>query len=284
MDLVADDLSALRLVASDPGAALCTIVSIEGSFSRRLGAQLAIGSDGRITGSLSDGCLERELANQARQLRASAPKVLRYGRGSPFMDFRLPCGAGLDILIDPCPDRTSAAEVLRQIDDRQASRLALPAIPGCTFPASRRYLPAPRLLAFGAGPELDWLAHLARAAGLHCEVFGPETGQALGRAPGDVKTDRWTAIALLFHDHEWEPPILHWALSGEAYFIGAMGGAPAREARMIALQQHGWDKADLARVRSPIGLIPHVRDAKILALSILADIVGAYDLLLGDML
>ena len=77
MDLVADDLSALRLVASDPGAALCTIVSIEGSFSRRLGAQLAIGSDGRITGSLSDGCLERELANQARQLRASAPKVLR---------------------------------------------------------------------------------------------------------------------------------------------------------------------------------------------------------------
>ncbi|WP_298195899.1 XdhC family protein, partial [Novosphingobium sp.] len=53
---------AVLAAALEPGAVLCTLVGIEGGFSRRLGAQLVVGADGTLTGSLSDGCLEAELA------------------------------------------------------------------------------------------------------------------------------------------------------------------------------------------------------------------------------
>ena len=56
MDHFEEDHSAIGASANN-GAALCTIVNIDGSFSRRLGAQLAINPDGSIVGSLSDGCL-----------------------------------------------------------------------------------------------------------------------------------------------------------------------------------------------------------------------------------
>ena len=36
---------------------------------------------------------------------------------------------------------------------------------------------------------------------------------SLGRAPQGIAVDAWTAIVLLFHDHEWEQAILQWALS-----------------------------------------------------------------------
>ena len=40
------------------GAALATVVQTWGSAPRRVGAQLAIGGDGRIEGSVSGGCVE----------------------------------------------------------------------------------------------------------------------------------------------------------------------------------------------------------------------------------
>jgi xanthine dehydrogenase accessory factor len=89
------DHDALRYAAAQE-AALCTIVTIEGSFSRRIGAQLAVGRDGTTAGDMADNCLDAELANQARIAFAEGtPRVLRYGEGSPFIDFRLPCGSGL---------------------------------------------------------------------------------------------------------------------------------------------------------------------------------------------
>ena len=42
-----DDSAALR-AACEPGTGLCTIVGIDGSYSRRLGAQLAVASDGTM--------------------------------------------------------------------------------------------------------------------------------------------------------------------------------------------------------------------------------------------
>ena len=274
--LPGDDLAAISLVAHQPGTALCTIINIDGSFSRRVGAQLAIAADGRIAGSLTDGCLERELASQARHLAASGPQVLRFGKGSPFIDFRLPCGSGLDILIDPRPDRAAAQAVLTQLDQRRAASMTLPGTDD-RGALERVYLPPLQLSVFGRGPERDWLAHLAASAGLRCEVIGPERGLNLGVAPSNATPDRWTAIVLLFHDHEWEAPILDWALRSPACYIGAIGGEGSRKKRIEQMRARGWSDAELVRVRSPIGLIPRTRDAMTLALSILAEVVGCYE-------
>ena len=60
------DNAALRCAARGD-AALCTITHIDGSFSRRVGAQLAIDRDGGIVGSMADGCLEAALAHHAAE-------------------------------------------------------------------------------------------------------------------------------------------------------------------------------------------------------------------------
>lgn len=276
----AGDQAALR-AALEPGVGLCTIVGIEGSFSRRLGAQLAVRPDGSIAGSLADGCLERQLVTEVREAAAGGgrPVVKRFGSGSELIDFRLPCGSGLDIVIDPAPDRAAIKEAVARLDMRRAATLPLPSSGGLL--QERHYLPALRLVLLGEGPELVALRDLARALGIEEDargIHGPKA-LSLGRAPEGLLADGWTAVVLLFHDHEWEQPILHWALRTPAFFIGAQGGARTRTLRLEALAHAGVQPEQLARVRSPVGVIGHSREPGVLALSVLAEIVGEYEAL-----
>lgn len=267
----ADDRAALR-AACEPGVGLCTIVGIEGSFSRRLGAQLAVHPDGAITGSLADGCLEKQLTSEVAA--AERPAVKRFGAGSELIDFRLPCGSGLDVLIDPEPDRDACRAAVERLVRREEAALSLPA---AELPA-RRYIPALRLQLFGEGPELDALVALAAAAGIEAAAHGKDA-LSLGRRPAGLAADRWTAVVLLFHDHEWEQPILEWALETPAFHIGAQGGFEARRGRIERLAGAGASPEQLGRIRSPVGVIAHSREPGVLALSVLAEIVGEYETL-----
>ena len=270
---LADDHAALR-AACQPDVGLCTITHIEGSFSRRLGAQLAVFPSGSIVGSLADGCLEQELAREIR--KGGERRIIRYGAGSPKIDFRLPCGGGLDILIDPDPDRAACQNVIDALDARREARLTLPAPSPL---AQRRYVPELRLVLFGEGPELATMAQVAAASGIAVETHDrADSALSLGQVPDHLVADRWTAIILLFHDHEWERAILQWALTTPAFLIGAQGGAPARAAREAELVSLGFAPEQVARVVSPIGTVKHSREPIGLALSALADISGAYEL------
>ncbi len=264
----ADDRAALR-AAAEPGVGLCTVVAIEGSFSRRVGAQLAVRPGGALVGSLADGCLEKQLASEIA--RATGPVVKRFGAGSELIDFRLPCGSGLDVLIDPAPDHAACAAAAARLDAREAAALALPPVSPL---AERRFIPPLRLLLFGEGPEPDALAALAGAAGLAVER-PPEL--SLGRQPEGLSADAWTAVVLLFHDHEWEQAILHWALATPAFHIGAQGGLEARRGRLERLAAAGVPADLLGRVHSPIGAIARAREPGVLAVSVLAEIVGEYE-------
>jgi len=266
-----DDRAALR-AACDPGVGLCTVVGIDGSFSRRIGAQLAVGPRGEITGSLADGCLERQLASEIALARG--PVVKRFGAGSELIDFRLPCGSGLDVLIDPAPDRAAASRAVECLEARAEAVLPLPSeqLP------QRRYIPPLRLLLFGEGPELEALAVLASAAGVEVAAHGKDA-LSLGRQPAGFTADPWTAVVLLFHDHEWEQAILEWALETPAFHIGAQGGLEARRSRMERLAARGATPEQLARIRSPVGVIARSREPGVLALSVLAQIVGEYEAL-----
>ncbi len=289
------DDAALRAAADGP-AALCTVTHIDGSFSRRTGAQLAIRADGSFAGDLADGCLEAALAQAAARLRdAESPRaMLRYGAGSPNIDFRLPCGGGLDVMVDAAPDRAQCQEAVRALDARRPAALSWPrdggpmeagdpgkssGISGIGF--NRLYAPPLRLLLLGAGPEMDAAAQLGSSMGLIVETLAPLGGNggslALNRAPQDVAVDPWTAILLLFHDHEWERTLIPWALHTPAFFIGAQGGAQARTARSDMLETLGYDAPTRRRVHSPVGLIARARDPMVLALSALSEIVAEYE-------
>lgn len=270
-----DDDSAALFAAAQAGAALCTVTGIDGSWSRRLGAQLAVLPDGTTRGSLADGCLERALAQEAR---GAGARLLRFGQDSPFLDVRLPCGSGIDVWVDPAPDR---ARLLAATEALAARAPATLAIHGAF---ARRYLPKLRLVIMGSGPEVAALSRLASAQGLDVIVAAPagEAGKvtlALGQPP-IVAVDRWTAIAVLFHDHEWERSILPWALATPGFYVGAQGGYTAREQRQAMLAEAGLSPAHRARLRSPIGLFAGARTPSVLALAILAEIVSEYETML----
>lgn len=92
--------------------------------------------------------------------------------------------------------------------------------------------------------------------------------------PVDFAVDPQTAIVLFFHDHDWEPPILATALATPAFYIGAQGSRVARDSRNVDLEALGIDPAALSRLRGPIGLLRSARDARTLAISVLAEVLS----------
>lgn len=270
-DVVRDEDHLALAAACQPGAGLCTIVGIDGSFSRRLGAQLAVLPDGSTMGDLADGCLESQLA--ADMARCSEPRIVRYGHGSAVIDFRLPCGGGLDILLDPAPDRMACRSALEALQARHSARLELES--GGVL-LNRTYLPSLKLVVLGEGPELEAVASLCSAMNIELEVFSKDD-LALGQAAPNLRYDPWTACLLLFHDHEWELALLEQALASEAFYIGAQGGEMARSERTLALAARGVPEEQIVRLTSPVGLIPACKSPRTLALSAVSEIVGRYE-------
>ena len=61
--------------------------------------------------------------------------------------------------------------------------------------------------------------------------------------------------------------------------LSAQGGFEARRARLERLAAASVAPEQLGRIRSPVGVITHSREPAVLALSVLAEIVGAYEAL-----
>ena len=111
--------------------ALVTLVSVDGNAPRAEGAQMAVSESGRWAGYISGGCLEQAIALEAVEaIQAGKPRLLRYGKGSPYLDIRLPCGSGLDVFIQPMRDaathqryeRTPGAAAAFRASDRSCDR------------------------------------------------------------------------------------------------------------------------------------------------------------------
>lgn len=146
----------------------------------------------------------------------------------------------------------------------------------------------PRLVIVGAVQHSVALARLGVASGYAVTVVDPRSAFATPeRFPGaDVVCawpDRWlatagldsrTAVCVLSHDDKLDVPALRVALAGAAGYVGAMGSRRTHDERLERLRAAGVTAAQLARLRSPIGLDLGGRSAEETALSILAEIVA----------
>lgn len=279
----ADDLPLAALLA--PDAALALITGVEGPSYRPLGATMAIPAAGPLSGNLSSGCIEEDLARHGRAaLRDGACRHLRYGRGSPFRDLELPCGGGLDVLIVPQPDRDLLRMTAAELEQRRSVTLSICPETGAMRMGAvagwfiLQVLPRLRLLVFGRGAEARAFAALAEGLGYALERFSPgeEAHPLTGRVwPEGLVADARSAVVLFFHDHDWEPPILEVALASPAFFVGAQGSMRAAQARGAALLARNVPAAQIARLRTPFGLIASVRDPRTMAVSVMADVLAA---------
>ena len=87
--------------AAGERVAIATVVKVEGSAPRPVGATMAVSSGGELAGSVSGGCVESAVFEEAQDvLRTGIPKLLRYGITDEMAwDVGLACGG----TIPRCP-------------------------------------------------------------------------------------------------------------------------------------------------------------------------------------
>ena len=81
--------------------AIATVVATRLSAPRPVGAKFAVSESGAICGSVSGGCVESDVAEQAREvLETGEPKLLTYGISEDALGVGLPCGGEIDVFVE----------------------------------------------------------------------------------------------------------------------------------------------------------------------------------------
>ena len=299
-----DVLRAARNMCGEAGGcALIFISGTEGGAMRATGAVMAVSATGDHAGYLSAGCIDSDVKIHAvAAIKSGKLTRLRYGNGSPFIDIKLPCGGAIDLIICPRPSPDTLDWAIQCLEQRTEVWLTLDndgvMIPGDAERASEAafsvcYRPPLKVRIAGHGADCLALARLCHASGFVTRIQTPSEDMAdystanipaeveikrltARTLPDDHEDDRWTAFVLLFHQHEWEGPLLRQALSGPAFYIGAVGSRRTHDIRCEALRSDGYSDADIARIHGPVGLVPKMRDASMLAISTLAEIITAH--------
>ncbi|WP_457090992.1 XdhC family protein [Microvirga sp. P5_D2] len=307
--IAATPLQVLRFLveATERGQciALVTITHLTGSSSRPVGTLMGVAEDGGFAGSLSGGCIEAAVVAEAQEaMREGKPRQVRYGAGSPYLDIRLPCGGGADLLFQPDPDLAVIRRACAVLEQRRPLSLiqhasgglrvvpdatrAAPSWQGDTFVSW--YAPALKIVVIGHGAESLALVQLGLSFGAEVQLLSPD--ERVGALAADLgarvelltmpgptqalATDPWSAVVFLFHDHAWEPALIAQALGQRAFFIGAMGSRRTHAQRLEKLRERGVTEECLSRIVAPLGLIPSARDPLTLGLSALAQVVESY--------
>jgi xanthine dehydrogenase accessory factor len=88
--------------------------------------------------------------------------------------------------------------------------------------------------------------------------------------------DTSTAVVVVAHDYKVELPVLRAALRVATPYIGMLGSRKRAAAVRALLAEDGVSEADLARLRTPIGLPIGAQGAAEIAVSIVAELVAAW--------
>ena len=325
--------------------ALATLVQIRRAAPRPPGARLCVTRSGRMSGSVSGGCVEADVFERAMQILDSRnPEVVNYGIADEMaFEVGLSCGGSIDVLIEPfVPDNewdTLRRSVERQQEVVYAVGLAPAPLIGrkltrvingpsvgaidpsldsdigeesdqllriggtkvVTLPWQGEqaqvflevFRPSPSLLIVGATHTAISLCRLATEVGYQVTVIDARSALATPErfpdakrlihawpeeALAQVSLDSYSSLVVLTHDPKFDVPTLASALHSQARYIGAQGSRRTHQGRVRQLRQQGFSDADLARIRSPIGLDIGSRTPAELALAILAEVLAVqYD-------
>ncbi len=90
------------LNAGETAIALATVVNTWGSAPRRMGAKMAVTADGKISGSVSGGCVEGSVVEVCRiALESGVPQLLHYGvADETAWEVGLACGGEIEIFVE----------------------------------------------------------------------------------------------------------------------------------------------------------------------------------------
>jgi xanthine dehydrogenase accessory factor len=278
------DLRAWR-ARGDERVVIATLVAARGSAPRPIGSKLAISERGELAGSVSGGCVENEVYEQAQAILAGADSTLcSYGiTDEQAWSVGLPCGGEIDVFVEQTP-WGEIEPVLDGIERGERVEVTL----GNGF--REEYGPPPRLVVFGAVDTAEALCAAAKQLGWHTIVADargkfataarmPSADELLVEWPAEalarVQPDDWTAVVVLTHEDRFDIPALAGALRTDAFYVGALGSRRNQERRRELLLQEGLDEGDVDRISGPTGLDIGAETPAETAVSILAEVLAA---------
>ena len=284
-------------------AAVAILIGTEGSAPLEPGAAFAVSERGDVAGTVTGGCVEPALYEEAQAILAGAPaRRITYGvADEEAFEVGLPCGGTVHVFvtaIDPALVRELAAAVA---DERPvALEVPLDGAPLRLVPAEDAsastpglfvlsVAPPPRLFVVGAIDHAAALAAAGRLLGYRVTVCDPRprflTRERFPAAdelavdwPDRVLAretlDERSAVCVLTHDPKLDVPALRAALASPAGYVGAMGGKRTTAARLERLRGEGVSEEDLARIHAPIGLDLGAKTPAEVAVAVAAELVA----------
>jgi xanthine dehydrogenase accessory factor len=311
-EAVRDVLETLeRWVGEGTRVATATVVKTERSAPRAPGAVLAVSERGEVAGSVTGGCVEPAVYDEAREVLAGgAPRLKTYGiADEEAFEVGLPCGGTVHIFIDLAErdviegiaaavreERPAALEIRvagerigekRLVSDGAVRETGL--VDDELFVSS--FLPRPEMYVFGAVDHAAAVAQMGRFLGYRVTVCDarakfvtperfPDVDELVVEWPDRLlersPVDERTVICVLTHDHKFDIPLLKVALETPAGYIGAMGARRTNAQRAELLREEGVSEEALARIHAPIGLDIGSRTPEEVAVAVGAEIVQTF--------
>jgi xanthine dehydrogenase accessory factor len=286
--------------------AVATVVETWGSSPRPIGSKMLVTRSGKLAGSVSNGCIEGAVFEEAQKvLKSREPKLAAFGVADEVaFEVGLACGGHIEVYVqplqrvhqqlidmlnrnEPATLRTNLASGETSLIEGAASSTELARRDGDLFVEPFRR-PA-HLVIIGAIHIAIPLHRLAKLMGYRVTVIDarkkfatkerfPEADELIVAWPDEamkkVTIDNSTYVVILTHDPKFDLPALRSVLREDAGYIGAIGSRKTNQNRFDALRAEGFTEEQLSRVHGPIGLDLGGRGAEETALGILAEITA----------
>lgn len=283
--------------------AIATVVETWGSSPRPLGSKMVVSESGRMAGSVSNGCIEGAVFEEAMKvLKSGNARKVEFGVADDIaFEVGLACGGHIELMVQPLSG--AHLRLIELIETEQPAVLRTHLVTGETVleevqPQSDRARldgdwfvePHPRaahLVIVGAihiAIPLHRMAKLlgyrvtiidARARFLTAERFS-EADELIAAWPDEglsqLTLDRSTYVVILTHDPKFDLPALRSVLGKDIRYVGAIGSMKTNQNRFDELRKEGFTDDQLAQVHGPIGLDLGGRGAEETALGIIAEV------------
>jgi xanthine dehydrogenase accessory factor len=232
---------------------LATVVRVQGSTPREVGARMLLLGDGGICGTVGGGAREADVITAARELLAKGgsrllaidfQEGLRGGAGPV-------CGGTMEVFmerIDPA----------RQVIIAGAGHVAYFLHRALALLEFRTVVVDPR-------PEWASEERFPGAALVHAPFPEGVAGVAIGAAD---------AVVLVTPGHQHDRETLRCALATPAAYIGMIGSRTKVATVFRGLREEGFDAEAIGRVHAPIGLDIGAETPAEIAVAIAAEIVA----------
>jgi len=288
--------------------ATATVVKIERSAPLGPGAVLAVSEKGEVAGSVTGGCVEPAVYEEAQEVLAGGPpRLVSYGiADEEAFEVGLPCGGTVHIFLSTveCDLVEELADAVRSerpialavtVSGSEIGKQELVALNGhfeATIEGDTFFLPfapRPEMYVFGAVDHAAAIGRVGKFLGYRVTICDararfatperfPDVDEVVVQWPDEflrgAPVDERTAICVLTHDHKFDVPLLKVALETPAGYIGAMGAKRTTEARNERLRAEGVTEEQLARIHAPIGLRIGSRTPEEVAVAVAAEIVA----------